>query len=181
MTEIPSQNQIAEILYHHRFGCGDRHFAHNIYLYPSCGESDFLSVTKARYVHEMEIKRSRADLLADLRKPKHRESLLLTGQKKIPYNVQVGRPNYFWFVYPETLNVDITELPDYAGICHIYRYNGYYDSGWFCRVIRKPMRLHNERITDPQFQKLLEAMMFKYFRHVISGSQYQLQLEAEAS
>ena len=61
----------------------------NLFLYE--WESDYLAVSRSGYVYESEIKVSRVDFKADLRKPKH-EALMAPGAQC---------PNYFCYVCPE--------------------------------------------------------------------------------
>lgn len=82
-------------------------------------ESDLLTVTRDQQVCEIEIKCSRADLLQDLKKPKHDQGMLMNGsffekgegigrttgerleeERRKGGEVRCRRPNYFCFAMP---------------------------------------------------------------------------------
>lgn len=146
----------------------------NIYLYT--WESDFISVTKAGYVHEYEIKTSRSDFKADFkfktmkheglregcRKPQQWEKYYLDREPEdIPEfikskttldgNIHVRRPNYFWYVCPKGI---ISDVPAYAGLIY---FDGYF------REIKKAPLLHKDKITPHQEHRIINSFRFKYW------------------
>ena len=79
-------------------------------------EADMLSVTKARYVHEYEIKISMADYRRELFSKKNGKlakhgMLKYLHERKSTGRISAIYPNYFWFV---TYELEI-EPPPYAG------------------------------------------------------------------
>jgi hypothetical protein len=112
-------------------------------------EADLISVTRARYLYEFEIKISRQDFQQDFRKRKHK--FLMHG---------VGRtPNYFSYVAPvEAIPLCI---PRYAGLYEVRPVrNG------FLRInqVKKPVRLHTRKIDPAGIHSVLRTLMFKYFQ-----------------
>lgn len=81
-------------------------------------ESDSLSVTKAGYVYECEIKISRSDFFND--KKKKRKHQILEGTYSLTRydKTYPMRPNYFYYVVPEGL-VKVDEVPPFAGLIYI--------------------------------------------------------------
>lgn len=85
-------------------------------------ECDVLSISKADFIYEYEVKVSRSDFKADFKKPKH---MLINEGKYIKESNKKGIkqvwylvPNYFYFVVPENL-ISIEEVPIYAGLIYV--------------------------------------------------------------
>lgn len=139
----------------------------NIYLSGGVwSEADLISVTKAGYISEYEIKISRADFKADLKKRKHHffEKNNRCFQR------------YFWFVTPDGL-VKPEEIPNYAGHIEVSKPRRY--DPWFrCSVKKNPMRLSGEKINDRQKEKIYRGYMLRYWdmRHRLENKCKQLKL-----
>lgn len=138
-------------------------------------ESDLVSVTKNGLVHEFEINRSRADLLRDLDKPKHKERSLLTGKRPMRTHEFAGRsftipeselyrPNYFWFVVPEELMelAKSERMPRYAGVL-VIGVDPLSARACTLEVLREPERLHTATITDALLLQLAEKMHYRFW------------------
>lgn len=118
------------------------HFvAYNVVL--RHGECDFIAVLKTGFFHEFEIKVSRADFVADLRKK------ITTGYQKVPDTIAhsgyrwekvgvkkhdlltgaaanekgIALPKFFWFVAPVGV-LPLSDLPTYCGLLEADR-DGY--------------------------------------------------------
>jgi len=140
-------------------------------------ESDLLTVTRDGFVCEIEIKCSRADLLQDLKKPKHSQGMLLNGAfmekpagrgrtrneaheeaRQRKGEVQCRRPNYFCFALPCVIYRKLKPglLPPYAGVYTVD------DEG---RVFeeRRPIQLHGERIATADLLGLARRMHNRYW------------------
>ena len=108
----------------------------HIMTVPNCkavaprGESDLLSVTKALFVHEFEIKRTSTDFLREFESKSRKHEVLDNAKMD-------GIPNYFWFAAPESV---VEDLPEYAG--HITVGKRGID------VVRDAPRLHNDKMSD---------------------------------
>lgn len=146
----------------------------NAILYP--WESDLLSVTRSNLVHEFEIKRSRADLLRDLDKPKHASRYLLTGRRPASTTRMgnmnfsaperdIKRPSYFWFVVTEDLaDVALSDrIPAHCGVMEI-RYAGDQQARPFLLEPRRmATRLHETRIDAHDLLKLAGKVHYRYW------------------
>lgn len=108
-------------------------------------EADLISVTKAGFVHEYEIKISLSDYKADAKKEnKH-------------WHLQHGyrRPNYFWYV---THNFDI-EPPVYAGWIKITEAEIFNS---FCVRLMKPApHLHKIKIAEKQRLQIIRSLSWR--------------------
>lgn len=130
-------------------------------------EADCFSVTSSKYTYEIEVKVSRSDFFADMKKPKHHFFKTLKGGCGIypiaktiypegKYSNLVAQvvshknaPNKFFFACPVGL-VEIHEVPKYAGLIYVM------DSGSH-RIIKPAPFIHR----DPFDQR---TMLFdKYF------------------
>jgi len=117
-------------------------------------EADMISVTKANYLHEFEIKISKPDFERDFDKFKHRlfRSPNLGSRTKIP--------NYFWYVAP--IKAIPLCVPIYAGLIEVVQNSN--SRGKIGLVhAKKPKRLHNTKIDDAGIFKMMRTMMFKFW------------------
>lgn len=109
-------------------------------------ECDLLSLTRAAYSHEFEIKRTLSDYRADFtgKVSKHDKLSRVIYAKYLP--------NYFWYV---TDSFDI-EPPPYAGWIRL--------SGEFIRyrdIIRDAPRLHTEKASQEKLDALARNAAYK--------------------
>jgi hypothetical protein len=132
------------------------------------GEQDMLSITKAGYACEFEVKISKADFKNDFkkigecyrtrqrrrgkwfyRKHKHLKHDVLSGKVKAKESWR--KPKYFWFVVPEDL-ISQEDVPEYAGLMY-YHVNdkGYSD----IREIKRPVAQKNVK---PLPQRIVEQV-----------------------
>jgi len=176
-----SERRIQEQLYRYLLRKSHHEMAPNISLYE--WESDMVSLTKAGYVHEYEIKISRSDFKADAQKyTKHivleqgsrslRDQELKLQKHDLLCNTNwmskskltadnrmaMSRPNYFWYVCPTGMLKD-TEVPAYAGLIHMG------NSDWYAAtVIKQAPKLHREPITSAQTMSILMTLQYRYWR-----------------
>jgi len=143
----------------------------NIYLY--FWESDFISVTLAGFVHEFEIKISKADFKHDFKKTERHESIenglirVADGRSewmrkfdeihgnKFKDTLMRKRPNYFWYVCPPGL-IAVSDVPKYAGL--LYAGNTFYDT-----PVKAAPRLHGEKISENARRRIGRTYGFKYW------------------
>ena len=121
-------------------------------------EADLISITKAKYMYEFEIKISRADFEHDFLKRKH------NTLKRISINPQwrnLRIPNYFCYVAP--IKAIPICVPDYAGIYQVYPNTGRYKHLLSISEVRKPALLHREKQTPDTIYKMMRTLMFKYW------------------
>jgi len=147
MNEFTIQNA----LYWHLLQKGHAFIVPNIYL--GSEESDLISVTKAGYINEYEIKCAKSDFRADFKKHKH--GWLQNGRH------QNKTISYFWFVIPVGL-VEIEEIPDYAGHISV-SYNKYYNV-CVVKLEKRAKRLSTNKITDRQKNEIFEKFMIRYWK-----------------
>jgi hypothetical protein len=77
------------------------------------GTPDVLGVTPARFLLEIEVKRSLSDFKADFSKVHRR---LLLAPEEAP-NVWQNRPKQFWYLVPTALTPKVIDLvPEWAGL-----------------------------------------------------------------
>ena len=95
--------------------------AANIY-YHKRWESDFLSMSKAGYLHEVEIKLTKSDYKADFKK-KRKTYGGKEGKSKHAQIESGALVSYFWFAMPEGL-VELEEVPEYAGVIYVRKSKG---------------------------------------------------------
>lgn len=155
----------------------------NIYLYD--WESDVLSVTKAGFSHEFEIKTSVSDFKADFKKNGKHQVLDSGCREPTEYEkryiemaklrkhegiyghwldvltddnkIKGSRPNYFWYVCPEGM-IEIENVPEYAGLLYIM--DGKYIS---YNKFKKAPRLHNEKVSEKKLTKISNSFAYKYW------------------
>ncbi len=141
------------------------------------GEVDLLTVTKAGFVNEFEIKCTRADYTRDFRtkRYKHQELELQYG------GYTAWLPNYFWFV---TLEFEI-EPPAYAGWIQVKRYTEdetppykYVDDEWVPDLstthhlseVKRAPRLHKSKWDAERIAKIARLLSFRLLKAYKNGS-----------
>ena len=112
------------------------------------GQADLISVTKARFSHEYEIKCSKADFKRDFKDKVRKHKALASGKGRIP--------NYFWFVTHFEKDNNIV-IPKYAG--HI-RLTGN-ERGV---ILLKPApRLHPKKLNKRYDEYVARGLMIRYW------------------
>jgi hypothetical protein len=117
-------------------------------------ECDVLSISKADYIYEYEIKISRSDFKRDFIKEKHTHIInenftKINSKKELFYLL----PNYFNYVTPKGL-IDISEVPDYAGLI-------YFNDDLTFDVIKKPKLLHKTKANNEFIRAVAHNLMCK--------------------
>jgi len=123
-------------------------------------ECDVLSISKADYIYEYEIKISRADFKKDFIKEKHthiiNEKYTRTRKGELVYLL----PNYFNFVTPRDL-ISIDEVPDYAGLIYMNE-----DSSF--TIVKKPKLLHKTKANEAFIRQVAHNLSCKLiFKKVV--------------
>ncbi len=120
-------------------------------------ESDMISVTKAGFIHEYEIKLNLQDFKADFKKSKHAHMRNRHRQFR----------NYFWFVAPAGL-IDTNDVPEYAGHIEIYDRREVFSGGSLGNIVcaepKRPKRLHNRKISLRQKAEIAGKLEVRYWR-----------------
>lgn len=138
----------------------------NIFLYN--WESDFVSITKAGYANEYEIKVSKSDFKVDRINKVEKFQILENGfletktdweKKKFGDKRVYQRPSMFWYVCPENL-IDISEIPEYTGLIHVKESGSYYRR---LITVKKPKKLGKEKISEELQKKILISIYYRYW------------------
>lgn len=115
--------------------------------------ADFISVTDAGYATEYEVKVSRADWLADLKKPKWTS----------------GFPGYiskFVYVVPQKLGIP-EWVPPAAGVWHLVDSKRSKFDRWddtHVVVARQPQRIGKEKVPDKVLELWRRAFYYRFWR-----------------
>ena len=117
-------------------------------------ECDVISISKADYIYEYEVKISRSDFKADFKKGKHKliiEKNFNHESRSETFNFYT--PNYFYFVVPKNL-ITIDEIPDYAGLIYME------EDGKF-EIIKKATILHKTKASNELIRSIAHQLMCK--------------------
>lgn len=126
--------------------------------YLFAGELDVCSVSKAGYVHEFEVKVSRADFKADAKKRKwHYYDYAHEASKQAWF---IKAPNYFTYVCPEGM-IKPEELKPWQGLIYLLPDNS-------IQVVKKSTIIHKVKFDLP---KLLTKMLTVNNWHHYYGAQ----------
>jgi len=170
-------------------------------ILPHGWEADIAAVTKTEMIHEIEIKVSRSDFLADFRKQqriyttadaihnKHEAMKNRMHGKDMPVSGwALGKglswkfwtPNYFSFASPIGV-LKIEDIPEYAGwyeVENIYRPKGEWRSveSWetVCHERKTPPRLHKEKV----FSESMKTAFLKRLTNVVAFGRGNISEEA---
>ncbi len=120
------------------------------------GEADFLSMTRSRYTHEFEIKRSKSDYRADFKNKVWKHDSLSRREPFTSWNkTHPGIANYFWFATWEGLEID---PPEYAGWAKIKQG----DPGYlYVDVVKKAPLLHRVKFTPEQVLSIAGKLSYR--------------------
>jgi hypothetical protein len=150
---------------------------------PSWFECDFLSISRADFITEFEIKLSRNDFRRDFKDKfiKHewlkgnRGELLIESnmsQEKIvesfdPNFVGIQRtikmdefkgPNYFNYICPENL-IKLEEVPEYAGLIYV-RNNDFTR----IKIIKPAPKIHKNKVLPEVKESISTRYMYEYWK-----------------
>ena len=145
------EQQIQNALYHELLHRGHKIIVPNVSWSYLNWEADLISITKADYLNEFEIKISKADFEKDFTKRKH-------YWFKKPSGIKSHRmPNYFWYVAP--IKAIPICIPDYAGLIEVIQNRHYI----VLDQVKKPVVLHKKKIPVKDIMAILRTIMFKYW------------------
>lgn len=121
-------------------------------------EADVLTVSKAHYSTEWEIKISLMDLKRDKKKRNKHQVYECCG------NAQVFIPNYFNYVV-HGIDPDkcLEFIPEYAGLVVFTRKKGF-------TQVRKPRKLHKQKIADKHLINAGRLIAIRYNYHYLEES-----------
>lgn len=154
MTKMTENEVIKAFIKQYAFRSSYKFFIPNCYYLPD-NEADIFCIKPSLFTAEYEVKLTKADFFNDAKKQviyegmsEQKHSLLENGKLK---------PNYFTYIIKEGI-VDISDIPDFAGVYEAYEKKG----SILFRCIRKPKRLHRNKITSEQLIKYLYKMAYRY-------------------
>ncbi len=120
-------------------------------------EADLLSVTKARYVHEFEIKISLKDYRHEFKyKPGKHARLSTAYTKKWSRSI----PNYFWFV----TTFELDEVPSYAGHIVVNSRVVHGRTLTSLHYRRQAPRLHSSKWPQAKIVKVARLLSFRLLK-----------------
>ena len=159
---IPSEGEIQNYLFRDLLGKGHTTLVPNVHLFS--WESDLISMTKAGYVWEYEIKRTRSDYQRDKSKDRHRRLEAWSKRAKLGHTQPKGKkgesvPRHFFYVVPRGL-ITAAELPSYAGLIVFDE-----DPGgrlWFETIVKPPALAKNSASVD-QTDRLTRSLMYRFW------------------
>jgi len=144
MTETAIQNQLYQ-------WCTAKNHPVTIDNCGACtiGKADLLSVTKARLVHEFEIKCSVADFQREFEDKDTKHDRLDRADNRL-----MALPNYFWFVTPPGL-LEREAIPAYAGLM-IADEDG-------CTEEKNAPRIHSDNLSDKDRRYIERGLTYRYW------------------
>ena len=109
-------------------------------------ESDLIHVSRKHLVTEYEIKISRSDFRADLKKIRHRILSLIKEYER--------GPSRFYYAVPRDL-IEPNEIPEHAGLIYVYP---------VFQIVKTAPQLHALPLSEEQRQRLQFNMIARYWR-----------------
>lgn len=138
---------ILDLQYLSRNAC--KYLIHNLFIFD--WESDYLAITKAGLIHEVEIKISKHDFKNESKNKSAKFALFESR------NESTMIPDFFYYCVPENL-ISVEEVPEYAGLLYI---NGY----GFLTTPKSAPRLKKEK-TDLSKLNLIDKFYFRYLHYM---------------
>lgn len=152
----PTAQKILDVL-DTQFLASPLYILNNMFVYP--WESDYLAVTQADYVYEIEVKVTHSDFLQDFsKKAKHKalSDVYAVNHRKWDRlekeTVKRECPNYFYYATLEGV-IRPEEVPEYAGLLWVYPENR-----WIRKAKEAP-RIHGGLLKRKQLN--LEYKMYR--------------------
>ena len=114
-------------------------------------EADLVSISRSKMITEYEIKISVADFNREFKDKSLKHTFLRGGNTFKTYT-----PNYFCFVFPESIYKGSLEIPFYSGVI-VVRKSGQLG------VIKKAKRIHTLPATKRDINYLSRGLMYRYW------------------
>lgn len=130
-------------------------------------ECDLLKLTKAGFTYEYEVKISKSDFKADALK--HQKYIRESGAWEINQltkyeSLSSGkRVNYFSYIVPKDM-VTIDEIPEWAGLIYVEKYE--FKGTLYMRLkeVRKPRRLSPDKATAEGVEGLYKSIYYRFHK-----------------
>lgn len=126
-----------------------KYLMHNLFVFD--WESDYLAITKAGLIHEVEIKISKHDFKNESKNKSAKFALFESR------NESTMIPDFFYYCVPENL-ISVEDVPEYAGLLYINDYG-------FLTTPKSGPRLKKEK-TDLSKLNLIDKFYFRYLHYM---------------
>lgn len=126
-----------------------KYLIHNLFVFD--WESDYLAITKAGLIHEVEIKISKNDFKNESKNKSAKFALFESR------NESTMIPDFFYYCVPENL-ILVEEVPEYAGLLYVNDYG-------FLTTPKSAPRLKKEK-TDLSKLNLTDKFYFRYLHYL---------------
>ncbi len=142
-------------------------------------EADVLGINRTGYIHEFEIKTSRADFRADFQKTYkhynlknkkaiHKFKEWVNGKKTNNDIVHIIIPNRFYYVCIDGL-IKPDEVPEYAGLYYITKFNS-------LKEVKKAPLLHRNKANIHLYQRIASILS----QRILYGCSYYTYKQKQA-
>lgn len=138
---------ILDLQYLSRNAC--KYLIHNLFVFD--WESDYLAITKAGLIHEVEIKISKHDFKNESKNKSAKFALFESRTETTMI------PDFFYYCVPENL-ISVEEVPEYAGLLYVNDYG-------FLTTPKSAPRLKKEK-TDLSKLNLTDKFYFRYLHYL---------------
>lgn len=138
---------VLDLQYLSRNAC--KYLIHNLFVFD--WESDYLAITKAGLIHEVEIKISKHDFKNESKNKSAKFALFESR------NESTLIPDFFYYCVPENL-ISVEEVPEYAGLLYVNDYG-------FLTTPKSAPRLKKEK-TDLTKLNLADKFYFRYLHYL---------------
>lgn len=138
---------ILDLQYLSRSAC--KYLIHNLFVFD--WESDYLAITKAGLIHEVEIKISKHDFKNESKNKSAKFALFESR------NESTMIPDFFYYCVPENL-ISVEEVPEYAGLLYVNDYG-------FLTTPKSAPRLKKEK-TELTKLNLIDKFYFRYLHYL---------------
>lgn len=153
-----SVKEIQHSLYHDLRVKGWRYWILNSKCF-SRYEGDFFGITRAMFVTEFEIKRSRSDYQCEFTVKTKKDKHYFLAQGKLV-------PNYFYFVCEKGL-IKKEEVPEHVGLIYVEKYEWKKKINYQVTTIIQAPRLHTKKLTEKNLIIALRSMMYKVLENLL--------------
>lgn len=126
-----------------------KYLIHNLFVFD--WESDYLAITKAGLIHEVEIKISKHDFKNESKNKSEKFALFESR------NESTMIPDFFYYCVPENL-ISVEDVPEYAGLLYVNDYG-------FLTTPKSAPRLKKEK-TDLTKLNLTDKFYFRFLHYL---------------
>lgn len=128
---------------------------------PDWWECDLMTVSKAGYISEFEIKLSKSDYRADFKKKNiwgTSKGALINKFKHDLLSSKDCIPKHYWFVVP--IELEGLDFPDYAGVLIAKQLS---DNSVYIRQVKKAPKLSKKKASELTMKRILTSLSHRYW------------------